>query len=48
MPQLRPFWWINLISWTIALIFVSLLFLSFISFPALIRSQLARFWAARN
>ena len=43
MPQLRGFWWINLISWTITFISCSLLYLQLITFPHILRIQLSRY-----
>ena len=42
MPQFKPFWWVNLLSW-LYVIFISVTaYHNSISFPATIRNLIAR------
>ena len=42
MPQLSPLWYLNLISWTYAILTFIIWYLQVITFPNLIRLNLAR------
>nr|QCQ69092.1 ATP synthase F0 subunit 8 [Powellomyces hirtus] len=42
MPQFNPYWWINLISWTFAILSFVTWYHQAISFPATLRIQLSR------
>ena len=42
MPQFNPLWWINLVSWTFAILAFTTWYHQTISFPYTIRVQLTR------
>ena len=42
MPQLNPFWWVNLMSWTFAILAFTTWYHHRVSFPSTLRIQLTR------
>ena len=42
MPQFRPYWWINLISWTFVIIAFFTWYNQSINFPKILRIKLSR------
>jgi hypothetical protein len=42
MPQFKPYWWINLISWTFAILSIITWYNQSITFPKVLRIQLSR------
>jgi hypothetical protein len=42
MPQFKPYWWITLISWAFAILSFTTWYHTTISFPLILRIQLAR------
>nr|YP_009640149.1 ATP synthase F0 subunit 8 [Synchytrium endobioticum]QCQ68448.1 ATP synthase F0 subunit 8 [Synchytrium endobioticum]QCQ68467.1 ATP synthase F0 subunit 8 [Synchytrium endobioticum]QCQ68486.1 ATP synthase F0 subunit 8 [Synchytrium endobioticum]QCQ68505.1 ATP synthase F0 subunit 8 [Synchytrium endobioticum]QCQ68524.1 ATP synthase F0 subunit 8 [Synchytrium endobioticum] len=42
MPQFKPYWWISLISWAFAILSFATWYHTSISFPTILRIQLAR------
>nr|YP_009659074.1 ATP synthase F0 subunit 8 [Chytriomyces confervae]QCQ69072.1 ATP synthase F0 subunit 8 [Chytriomyces confervae] len=47
MPQFSPIYWCNLLSWMFAILSMVVWFHQTISFPAMLRIQLARHMMAR-
>lgn len=43
MPQFRPFWWINLISWLFIVFSFLIWFNQSISFPKILKTLMSRY-----